>query len=96
MTLLVRKGSPGGLREPPSGRQAGKRLMRREQLMHAATGADRRSTDADAGRDLRDVAQGLGMTCVVDDRRAGRHHHRRRPATHMMTAGTNSSTHAAR
>ena len=68
MTLLVAKGSseedfanlhPGG--------KLGKRLMRVESAdARRQALPDRARRHADARRDLRDVAQGLGMTCVVD------------------------------
>ena len=69
MTLLVEKGfreedfakiHPGG--------KLGKKLMRVDQLMQQ--GADApivHSGHADARRPLRDVEQGLGMTCVVNE-----------------------------
>ena len=100
MTLLVAKGfrqedfanlHPGG--------KLGKRLMRVEQLMHAGEHAPVVRTDAPMPDVIYEMSRkGLGMTCVVDERRrlVG-HHHRRRPAPpHGAAPRTCSSAAPAR
>ena len=69
MTVLVEKGfKPEDFANLHPGGKLGKRLMRVEQLMHAAT----RCPSCSSTRAMRDVIyemsrKGLGMTCVVDE-----------------------------